>query len=108
MLREISTLRKILRASGNRAQKGLLFRMDTKMIEEVAPLTELFAAAFVLALHYSSDSFGVCMFIFQDFIMGGIWDMFTFTNSVESLGFFEPIFLRNNVYIITHNLTLAC
>lgn len=73
--------------------KRFFFSVDSEMVEEVAPLSELFAALGELAFHESTDSFGVPMLISQDFVKAGVRNVLALAKGMESLSALEPIFL---------------
>jgi hypothetical protein len=85
MFGKIGALREALSAALNMAPKGFLFCMDPEMVKEITPFAELFSAALVLALHYTSYSFCLSMFILKYFIMCRIWNIFAFTYAMKCL-----------------------
>lgn len=97
MLRQVGALREILRASSHRAGEGLFFGMDPQVVEEIAPLPELFAAAFVLALHNSSHSLSHRVLVPQNLIKSSIGNIFALANAVEGLRLFHTILFRYKI-----------
>jgi UDP-N-acetylmuramyl pentapeptide phosphotransferase/UDP-N-acetylglucosamine-1-phosphate transferase len=93
MLRQVRALREALGTTFEVALEWFFFGVDSQVVEEVAALAELFAAPVILALHNTSHSFGISMFIFEYFIMGRIGNIFALTDGMEGLTVSEAIFL---------------
>jgi hypothetical protein len=85
VLGQIGTLRETFCATGYWALKRFFPSMNSQMIEEVASLSELLATTLILALHYTSDSFSIIMFVPKNFVMGSVGNVFALANSMESL-----------------------
>jgi len=96
MLGEVGTLREIFHAPSDRAEEGFLLCMDSQVIEKVAPFSELFSTALVLAFHHSSHSLGDGVLEAKDFEVVGIWNVPAFTYPVESLRVAKTISFSEN------------
>lgn len=101
MLGKVGTLREIFHAPRDRAKEGFLLCMNSQVVEKVAPFSELFSTALVLAFHHSSHSLGDGVLEAEDFEVVGIWNVSAFTYSVESLRVAQAIsFSENSVELL--------
>ena len=86
MLGQIRTLRKALMTALDGTGKRLFVGVNPQVVEEVASFAELFMAARILALHNSSNSSCVYVFVSQNFVIRSVGHVLAFTHGVESLG----------------------
>lgn len=100
MLLKIGRLRKSFSTPFEITNKRFFLCMDSEMIKEVAPFSELFSAVRILTFHNSSDSFCNGMFESQNFKMTCIRYMFTFANSMKCLEISLAVFFNNNFSMI--------
>ena len=63
VLGQISALRETFSAPWYRAFKRLFSGMNSQMIEKVTSLSELLAAALILAFHYAANPFRLIVFV---------------------------------------------